>query len=143
MAEIMQLKEDGVFKYLKTHFKAVEGLDAEVAKKQDVIKDTGWVNLPITGASVSSVRMRRVGNLVKLSGSFTFKTSTGALLDFPLGFKPAQGSFSQTIVGQAQAVQILALYITKNGISVIWNTSNATDFHLDSISFITDDAFPT
>ncbi|MEG0601169.1 MAG: hypothetical protein RR494_13450 [Vagococcus sp.] len=143
MAEIMQLKEDGVFKYLKTHFKAVEGLDVELAKKQDVIKDTGFVNLPITGASVSSVRMRRVGNLVKLSGSFTFKTSTGALLDFPLGFKPSQGSFSQTIVGQAQAVQTLALYITKNGISVIWNTSNATDFHLDSITFITDDAFPT
>ena len=143
MADIVQLKENGVLKYLKTHFKAVEGLDVELAKKQDVIKDTGFVNLPITGASVSSVRMRRVGNFVKLSGSFTFKTSTGPLLDFPLGFKPSQGSFSQTITGQAQGVQILVLYITKNGISVLQNTSNATYFHLDGISFITDDAFPT
>lgn len=36
MADIVQLKENGVFKYLKTHAKAVEGLDAELAKKQDV-----------------------------------------------------------------------------------------------------------
>lgn len=104
--------------------------------------DTGWVELPIQGSISSGVKMRRIGNLVKLSGSIKFATDTGPLLDWPQGFKPSQTSFSFSIMGQASGFQMLVLFISKNGVSVLRNTSNSTVFHLDSLSFLTDDKFP-
>lgn len=69
MADIVQLKENGVSKYLQTHVKAVEGLETELAKKQDKLLDTGWVKIPFTGGvSSSDCYIRRIGDVVYFKG---------------------------------------------------------------------------
>lgn len=143
MADIVQLKENGVSKYLKTHFKAVEGIDVELAKKQDVIKDTGWIDINVKGASVPTIKIRRIGNLIKLSSPIIYKTNTGDFIDFPVGFRPSIASFSESVVGRADTIEMLVIIFNNNKASIIRNTSNSTMYYMDSISFITDDAFPT
>lgn len=69
MADIVQLKENGVSKYLQTHVKAVEGLETELAKKQDKLLDTGWVKIGFSGGvSSSDCYIRRIGDVVYFKG---------------------------------------------------------------------------
>ncbi|EOL41615.1 hypothetical protein RV11_GL002863 [Enterococcus phoeniculicola] len=73
MADIVQLQENGVKKYLKTHVNAVDGIEEKYVDKTSnetidgiktfvktpligtqkvaVVEDTGWKTLPITGAA--------------------------------------------------------------------------------------------
>lgn len=89
MADIVQLAENGVLKYLKTHTKAVEGLDKELAKKQDMIKDTGWIKAATVGSNV--LYYRRIGDVVFMNGQGDKtlpRTSNALIWAIPLGFRP-------------------------------------------------------
>ncbi|SET95488.1 hypothetical protein SAMN04487821_1341, partial [Enterococcus malodoratus] len=97
MADIVQLKEDGVAKYLKTHADAIDGIDGKLVKAtgnetilgtknfQDGVQIKG--NLPVLTKSVNdyasvdknnnasvisngSMKLYRRGDIVYLTGSF-------------------------------------------------------------------------
>lgn len=90
MADIVQLKENGVFKYLKTHLKAVEGLEAELTKIQDKIKDTGWIKIDFSGGvSSSDAYIKREGNTVKFKGWLISPAEKYDIWTLPVEFRPS------------------------------------------------------
>ena len=113
MADIIQLKEDGVAKYIKTHADAIDGIDgklvravgnetvfgtknfedgAQVKGKNVVVGDTGWTNLDAisgSGAMSKDFRIRREGNVVTLVANWTSDSTTGqkSILTIPTGYR--------------------------------------------------------
>lgn len=101
MADIVQLKENGVLKYLKTHFKAVEGLDEELAKKQDAVFKqvtgvpglNGWYAYNNTGILVT-----REGRLINITCQLNagVQTSGTEMLTLPSWAIPQVGGTTLT-----------------------------------------------
>lgn len=98
MADIVQLQENGVKKYLKTHVNAVDGIEEKYVdktsnetidgiktfvktplvgtKKVAVVEDTGWVNIAwsenfkdYSGNAINTLLFRRIGNIVHFKGT--------------------------------------------------------------------------
>lgn len=148
MADIVQLAENGVLKYLKTHTKAVEGLDAELAKKSDLIKDTGWIKAAVVGDSI--IYYRRIGNMVYVNGQGNKslpKVSETLMWAIPLGFRPdlpaATGeAFYELSNRDSTPTNLTIIRIRSDAMHMIYrNNDNGCGF--DGISWPTADPFPT
>lgn len=79
MADIVQLHENGIFKYLKTHVKAVEGLEEELLKKENKQKNVGWLELPLLNGFQGGASIRQVGSIVQFTGFLKSSAPNGNL----------------------------------------------------------------
>lgn len=122
--DIVQLKENGVPKFLKTHVKAVEGLDDEFNKG-----DTGWVELTLKTNFQGFFKVRRVRNRVTYWFFFSCQGTPGTtavVVNLPTQFrKPA--NYSERRGGSAVGSNV-QLRWSDNGDVVLWEaTPTATN----------------
>lgn len=147
MADIVQLAENGVLKYLKTHTKAVEGLDTELAKKNDLIKDTGWIKAAVAGDSI--LYYRRIGNIVYVNGQGNKslpKTIESLIWAIAKGFKPdfpiAKGeAFYELSNTDSNATNLTIVRIRSDAMQMIYR-NNDGGCGFDGIAWPTADPFP-
>ncbi|TFJ36729.1 hypothetical protein CKN73_01555 [Carnobacterium divergens] len=144
MADIVQLAENGVLKYLKTHLKAVEGLDKELAKKQDVSQDTGWIKAAVAGDS--TIYYRRVGDFVFVTGLGNASLpKSGLLWAIPASIKPflAPATPLQYTLGNADStatnITMIKIYADRMEVAYRNNDKNVT---FDGVFWKTDVPFP-
>lgn len=79
MADIVQLHENGIFKYLKTHVKAVEGLESELLKKEDKQKNIDWTPVTLLNGFTGSVNIRQKNGIVQFTGFLKSSAANGNL----------------------------------------------------------------
>lgn len=74
MAKIVQLVENGEKKFLRTHFKAVEGFDGSVIKEVLDVAEFNWQNLSLnSGFTVDGNRTPQYKKIQNLDGSILVK----------------------------------------------------------------------
>lgn len=143
MADIVQLKENGVFKYLKTHLKAVEGLETELSKKQNVENDTGWIKAVTSGVTHDTgkpLQYRKIGNRVMFRGGGTFPTAAGTtFLIMPNGFSPTgQNAFLDTIIRDSNPDHKCIIEVLVTGeCKIVTNSYAANPVFLDGFDYLT------
>ena len=147
MADIVQLKENGTFKYLKTHAKAVEGLDVEMAKKQNLIVSSG-LRYPTMGGGASShatfrVNYEKVGRLVLFGGRALLPVVTATqvqIASVPLEFAPQQQKFIEVPIAGKQTDLFAKIVIDVDGIIYCYFCNSASQyFSLDSVNYLSKD----
>ena len=115
MADIVQLKENGVFKYLKTHLKAVEGLEAELTKIQDKIKDTGWIKIDFSGGvSSSDAYIKRKGDTVSFKGWLISPSEKYDIWTMPVELRPTADAVI-VVLKDDSGTSKMNLQFNKNG----------------------------
>lgn len=115
MADIVQLKENGVFKYLKTHLKAVEGLESELTKIQDKIKDTGWIKIDFSaGVSSSDAYIKRKGDTVSFKGWLVSPAAKYDIWTMPVEFRPTADAVI-VVLKDDSGTSKMNLQFNKNG----------------------------
>lgn len=149
MSDIVQLKEDGVAKYLKTHADAIDGIDGKLVKATGNETILGTKNfkdgLQLSGVSVvpdslatkniattnttdftatSNVIFYRWGRLVVAQIEITNKSANFAgwknLMQFPAGYKPiAFSGWGTTLANKTNRAAALSVYANSNGIQVM------------------------
>lgn len=120
MADIVQLKEDGVAKYLKTHADAIDGIDGKLVRAtgnetilgtknyQEGLQTLGVPVMPgmavktipnadFTNKASAWANLVRVGNMVWIQGQWNTLSTHGAndtpiILNIPAGYKPKSGN---------------------------------------------------
>lgn len=146
MADIVQLKENGVFKYLKTHFKAVEGLVDELLKKQDKINATDPVTAVTSGVTHDSgkpLEYWKEGYWVHFEGGGTFPTAAGTtFLILPAGFAPKRKTkyFTATVRDSDTTRKCIVQVLTNGECKILTNSYSGNPVFLDGFSFKTDTA---
>lgn len=108
MADIVQLKEDGVAKYLKTHAKAIDGVDGVLVKAtgnetilgtknfQDGIQVAGKTPV-LTKATTDYAITDSKGNPAMFGGGYIKLYRRGDLVYLTASFKLAVGKFNQGV----------------------------------------------
>ena len=153
MSDIVQLKENGVPKYLKTHFRAIDGAEALVQTSGNQSVDgfknflqTPTVNdVPLTldcfvsktvkttnttdFTNESLVRFERWGRLVVANFEITNKSANFAgwknLIAFPKGYTPISlTGWGGTLANKTNRNPALSVYANASGITVMVSTTN-------------------
>ncbi|MGT4665896.1 hypothetical protein ACVTYA_14040 [Enterococcus hirae] len=153
LGKIIQLKENGVPKFLRTHVNAIEGKEELVQtsgnQSIDGLKDfqqTPTVNdTPVAldrfvsktvnttnttdFTNESSVRFERSGRLVVANFAITNKSANFAgwkvLLPFPRGYTPTSlKDWGGTLANKSNRNPALSVYANASGIAVMVSTTN-------------------
>ncbi|MFS7413348.1 hypothetical protein AB6889_12150 [Carnobacterium maltaromaticum] len=145
-AKVVQLIENDIFKYLKTHVDAVEGLEEELAKKQNLIVSSG-LRYPTMGGGASShatfrVNYEKVGRLVSFGGRLLLPlVSTGAQVrigSVPPQFSPQLQKFYEVAVAGRQTDLFANIVIDTDGQIYCYYCNTASQyFSLDLINYLT------
>lgn len=122
------------------NFKTIEPL-IRVANRDEAIDE----NDNLKAASLS---YRRVGNIVTLNVGFNLKKDTGwvVLAKVPSGFTPAQNNYVSTVAGNnSTRGYTCEFYYSQetNSWSYIPNTGQTGGGFLATLTYATDDDFPT
>ena len=153
MSDIVQLKENGVPKYLKTHFRAIDGAEAlvQTSGNQSVDGFKNFLQTPtvndvpvildrfvsktvkttntIDFTNESLVRFERWGRLVVANFEITNKSSNFAgwknLMAFPKGYTPISlTGWGGTLANKTNRNPALSVYANASGITVMVSTTN-------------------
>lgn len=153
MSDIVQLKENGVPKYLKTHFRAIDGAEAlvQTSGNQSVDGFKNFLQTPTVNdtpvaldrfvsktvkttnttdfTNESSVRFERCGRLVVANFEITNKSSNFAgwknLMAFPKGYTPISlTGWGGTLANKTNRNPALSVYANASGITVMVSTTN-------------------
>lgn len=153
MSDIVQLKENGVPKYLKTHFRAIDGAEVLVQTSGNQLVDgfknflqTPTVNdVPVIldrfvsktvkttnttdFTNESLVRFERWGRLIVANFEITNKSSNFAgwknLMAFPKGYTPISlTGWGGTLANKTNRNPALSVYANASGIAVMVSTTN-------------------
>lgn len=140
MADIVQLAENGVLKYLKTHFKAVEGLESELAKKENKLKKTGKVSITFAGAVPSQsfpVYYQINGNEFEFGGRCQLPKTTGHIFFIlPAGIRPvAQVIREMDFIVNVTTEKMLLEINTDGTCKVYYNSNDAIEVSIDPLHF--------
>lgn len=132
MADVVQLKENGIFKYLKTHVGAVEELDKELAKLEPKISDSGWVDLVPKNGATGTARVRKIKNKVEIEflikGVAAGTGGSNSVVQLPAGYRPAS-DFSVVVgTNSATAMGIVRISAATGDVS-IWKSDLITATH--------------
>lgn len=109
--------------------------------------DTGWRSVPAwfaNGWTADKLLVRRVDNIVYLLVNQTIATgATGELsIKLPAGFRSSNGSIRPLFATLTQPAQVYRSYILGDTLTVP-GTSKTTPVLSCTISFVTDDGYPT
>ena len=153
MSDIVQLKENGVPKYLKTHFRAIDGAEAlvQTSGNQSVDGFKNFLQTPTVNdvpvildrfvsktvkttnttdfTNESLVRFERWGRLIVANFEMTNKSSNFAgwknLMAFPKGYTPISlTGWGGTLANKTNRNPALSVYANASGISVMVSTTN-------------------
>lgn len=153
MSDIVQLKENGVPKYLKTHFRAIDGAEAlvQISGNQSVDGFKNFLQTPTVNdvpvildrfvsktvkttnttdfTNESLVRFERWGRLIVANFEITNKSSNFAgwknLMAFPKGYTPISlTGWGGTLANKTNRNPALSVYANASGISVMVSTTN-------------------
>lgn len=153
MSDIVQLKENGVPKYLKTHFRAIDGAEAlvQTSGNQSVDGFKNFLQTPTVNdvpvildrfvsktvkttnttdfTNESLVRFERWGRLIVANFEITNKSSNFAgwknLMAFPKGYTPISlTGWGGTLANKTNRNLALSVYANASGISVMVSTTN-------------------
>ncbi|HHK0761700.1 TPA: hypothetical protein ACQQME_001870 [Enterococcus hirae] len=153
MSDIVQLKENGVPKYLKTHFRAIDGAEAlvQTSGNQSVDGFKNFLQTPTVNdvpvildrfvsktvkttnttdfTNESSVRFERCGRLVVANFAITNKSANFAgwkvLMPFPRGYTPTSlKDWGGTLANKSNRNPALSVYANASGIAVMVSTTN-------------------
>ena len=153
MSDIVQLKENGVPKYLKTHFRAIDGAEAlvQTSGNQSVDGFKNFLQTPTVNdvpvildrfvsktvkttnttdfTNESLVRFERWGRLVVANFAITNKSANFAgwknLMAFPKGYTPTSlKDWGGTLANKTNRNPALSVYANASGISVMVSTTN-------------------
>lgn len=132
MSDIVQLKENGVLKYLKTHAKAVEGLGDYVnGKTVSVTPATGFSNYHADAKK--SLRLTLQGRIALLTGvlkntkDLTITDSTQSFLIANVS-NIVTVSASGIVVNQGSSVERMNVMVDSNGDVLISRNVNTTGY---------------
>ncbi len=153
MSDIVQLKENGVPKYLKTHFRAIDGAEAlvQTSGNQSVDGFKNFLQTPTVNdvpvaldrfvsktvkttnttdfTNESSVRFERCGRSVVANFAITNKSANFAgwknLMAFPKGYTPTSlKDWGGTLANKTNRNPALSVYANASGIAVMVSTTN-------------------
>ena len=136
MADIVQLKENGVSKYLQTHVKAVEGLETELAKKQDKLLDTGWVKIGFSGGvSSSDAYIKRKGDTVSFKGWLISPAEKYDIWTIPTEFRPSMDAVIVVLKDDTNPSK-MNLQFNKNGtMRINFNSNLGANVNLGGVRY--------
>ena len=102
--------------------------------------DSGWLTLPLTTGTVSTIQYRKVGTMVKIRGSVTKLTDSGKIIGtLPSGFRPSKHCYFLASTGNN--VYPVLVQINTDGTIKSWQDSEhfgSSSIDLDSILFYID-----
>lgn len=143
MADIVQLKENGVFKYLKTHTAAVEGLPELLAKKQDIVAESGLITAVTSGVTPDASRPLKYwkeGRWVHMIGGGKFPVTLGqTFLVLPLKYSPGYQDeyFTATVTDSDITRKCIVLIKMTGECQILVNSYSGNPIFLNGISFRT------
>lgn len=138
MADIVQLKENGVIKYPQTHVDAVVGL-----KEKIEVQDTGWVNCPLQGGANGKIEARKIRDTVYLRGDWVSlnNLTNNTFCKLPVQFRPND---KQSIFGAGQTTNangiVQLIYVTPDGdMSYVASGAKITYTSFSNVSWLKKD----
>lgn len=132
MADIVQLEENGVMKYLKTHAKAVEGLDKYI---DELTTDSGWIPLVVKNGAISTAYYRRIDNTIIFRGYVDF-VKKGDFATLPSNYRPIDTVGAIGIRRSGLANQYATIYIKTDGVmELVATPTDAVSIYLTSITY--------
>lgn len=129
-----------------------EAIDSNFTQLQDIgnqwNRATSWKNLDVTGANFENdtatlpVRIYRYGKVVHLMGSLKHVSKTGDVLTIPVGYRPIH-DIHQDLPEQSGNIGYSARAYIKNNVLSIVAIYGANPIWIDSITYVTEDDFPS